>query len=76
MEKDLSYYMELPYHFEVQYDKKEGGYALYCPDLPGCMTCAETVEAGFAALEDTKRCWFEACLRDGTAIPEPHTLEG
>ena len=67
--------MSLPYRVEVQHDKEEGGYALHCPDLPGCMTCAGSVEDGFAALEDAKRCWFEACLADGVTIPEPLNLE-
>ena len=71
MAKDLEYYMSLPYRVEVIADQKDGGYALHCPDLYGCMTCAETVEEGFLLLEDAKRSWFSACLEDGIEIPEP-----
>jgi len=75
MSKDLNYYMSLPYRVEVVEDKKEGGYALHCPELPGCMTCADTIELGFRMIEDAKRAWFSACLEDGIAIPEPSRLE-
>lgn len=71
MSKDLNYYMGLPYRVEVVEDKEEGGYALHCPELSGCMTCADTIEQGFRMIEDAKREWFTACLEDGIAIPEP-----
>ena len=44
MDKNLDYYMSLPYRAEVLPDQEEGGYALRCPELPGCLTCAETLE--------------------------------
>lgn len=75
MNKSLEYYMDLPYRVEVIKDTEEGGYALHCPELSGCMTCADTVEEGFQMLEDAKRCWFTACLEDGIPIPEPARLE-
>ena len=69
--KDLNYYMGLNYRVEVIEDKEEGGYALHCPELPGCMTCADTLENGYAMLKDAKKSWFTACLEDGVPIPEP-----
>lgn len=75
MDKNLEYYMSLPYRVEVVEDKAEGGFTLHCPELPGCMTCADTVEQGFQLLEDAKKCWFTACLEDNIAIPEPAKLE-
>jgi len=75
MEKDLAYYMSLPYRVEVIPDKEDGGYALSCPELPGCLTSADTIDNGIELLEDAKRCWFTACLEDGIAIPEPAKLE-
>ena len=71
MSKDLEYYMSLDYRIEVIHDEEEGGYALYCPELPGCITCAETLEEGYVMLEDAKECWLLACSEDGISIPEP-----
>ena len=75
MNKDLNYYMSLPYRVEVVEDKEEGGFALRCPELPGCMTCADTVEEGFGLLEEAKRDWITACLEDALPIPEPSRAE-
>lgn len=75
MIKDLHYYMGLPYRIEIIREQEEGGYVLHCPELPGCITCGETVQEGLEMLEDAKKCWFAACLEDGTAIPEPARLE-
>jgi predicted RNase H-like HicB family nuclease len=75
MNKDLDYYMGLNYRIEFIEDKKEGGFTLHCPDLKGCITCAETLDQGFAMIEDAKKCWFTACLEDGISIPEPISLD-
>jgi len=71
MKKDLNYYMNLNYKIEVIEDKEEGGYALSCPELKGCVTCADTIQHGFEMIEDAKKCWFTACLEDNIPIPEP-----
>jgi len=75
MINDLDYYMSLNYRIEVIEDKEEGGFTLRCPDLPGCITCADTIELGFEMIEDAKKCWFEACLEDGMPIPEPAKID-
>ena len=59
MDKNLEYYMSLPYRVEVLPDQEEGGYALRCPELPGCVTCAENLEDGFRMLEDAKQAHAE-----------------
>ena len=73
--KNIDYYMGLNYKVEVIEDKEEGGYALRCPELRGCITYAETLTQGFEMIEDAKKCWFTACIEDGVAIPEPSNSE-
>lgn len=73
--KDLNYYMGLDYKIEIIPDNEEGGYALRCPELSGCVTCAENIQEGIKMLEDAKKCWFTACLEDGIKIPEPKNTE-
>ena len=75
MEKDLNYYMHLPYRVEVLPDEGEGGYAFRIPELPGCLTASDTLEEGFRLLEDAKRCWISSCLEQGTPVPEPSNLD-
>jgi predicted RNase H-like HicB family nuclease len=73
--KDLDYYMAINYRIEILKCEEGEGYVLHCPELPGCITCAETLEHGFKMIEDAKKCWFTACLEDGMPIPEPADTE-
>lgn len=71
MNKTLEYYLELPYKLEIVPDKIEGGYGARYPELPGCITCADTIEGVIANAVDAKRSWLEAALADGVEIAEP-----
>ncbi|HJB19373.1 MAG TPA: type II toxin-antitoxin system HicB family antitoxin [Candidatus Bariatricus faecipullorum] len=42
--KTLNDYMAMSYRMEIIEDKEEGGFVVSYPDLPGCVTCGETVE--------------------------------
>jgi len=75
MNKNIDYYMNLNYKVEVFKDKEDGSYALRCPELRGCITCADNIEKGFEMIEDAKKAWFEACIEDNIPIPEPDNLE-
>lgn len=69
--KDLNYYLSLPYRLEIVPDPDEGGYAARYPELPGCITCADTMDELVANAEDAKRVWLEAAQEEGLAIAEP-----
>ncbi len=71
MQKTLEYYMSLPYRLEIVPDVVEGGYAARYPQLPGCITSADTLEDVIASVEDAKAAWLTAALEDGLDIAEP-----
>ena len=71
MMKKLDDYMAMPYRMEIVEDKEEGGFVVSYPDLPGCITCGETVESAVTNALDAKKAWFEASLE----IHEPDSLE-
>ena len=73
--KTVDYYMELPYRMEIIPDKEEGGFVATLPDLPGCITVGETIEAVIQNIVDAKRAWLEAELEIGATIPEPEDLK-
>ena len=75
MNKDLDYYMRLNYKIEIIKDEEEKSYVIRCPELTGCITCAESIELGLEMIDDAKKCWFTACMEDGIAIPEPSILK-
>lgn len=73
--KTIEEYLRLPYRLELIPDIDEGGFVASYPELPGCLTCGETVESAIANANDAKRAWLKAALADGVEIAEPDSLE-
>ncbi len=71
MNKTIDYYMGLPYKREIVEDPYEGGFVISFPELPGCITTAETCDRIWEDSEDAKRTWLEAAIEDNVVIPEP-----
>ena len=68
-------YFAMNYRMEIVGDKDEGGFVVSFPELPGCITCGETVESAVANALDAKKAWLEAAVEDGIEIHEPDSLE-
>lgn len=75
MMKTLNDYMKLPYKLEIIPDTEEGGFIASYPDLPGCISCGDTVESAAANALDAKKAWLEAAIEDGIDIREPDSSE-
>lgn len=69
--RSLDEYLKLPYKMEIVEDKEEGGFVVSFPDLPGCLTCGDSMEGALKNAEDAKKVWIEAAMEDGVEIPEP-----
>ena len=69
--KTIEEYMRLKYRMELIPDESEGGYTVRYPDLPGCLSCADTPEDAVRNAEDARREWFAAAMEEGIEIPEP-----
>ena len=74
-ERDLEYYMHLPYRVEVYFDSDGECWGAEIPELPGFVAAAETWEELHASIADAKRAWFDAALEEGLRIPEPARRE-
>lgn len=74
--KTLNDYMAMNYRMEIVEDEEEGGYVVSFPELPGCITCGETIEAAVANAKDAKKEWLAAAIEDGIEIHDPEDLEG
>ena len=48
-----------------------GGYLIEFPDLPGCMSDGESVDEAYVNGLDAAKCWIEAAIEAGQAVPEP-----
>ena len=71
MNKNLKYYMSLPYKLEIVPDTEEGGFGASYPELPGCITCAETLEKVISNAIEAKKSWLKAALKEGINIEIP-----
>lgn len=71
--KDLAYYLELPYVIELIPDE-DGYWFARIPLLEGCMTNGESREDALMMLDDAKRLWLETALEVGKSIPEPEPI--
>lgn len=68
-QKDLDYYLSLPYTFQVR--KTETGYWANVKEIDGCHTPADTIEEAYKDLEMILKDHIEIRLESGTPIPEP-----
>ena len=73
--KTLNDYLAMSYRMEIVEDKDEGGFVVSYPELPGCITCGETIERAVENAADAKKAWLEAALEEGIEIHEPGSLE-
>ena len=73
--KTLNEYMALPYRLEIVEDQEEGGFVVSYPDLPGCITCGDTIEDAMNNAKDAMKSWIEAALEEGMVINEPDSIE-
>lgn len=73
--KTLNEYMSMSYKMEIIEDQDEGGFVISYPDLPGCITCGETIKSAMQNAKDAKREWIRAALEEGIEIYEPDSLE-
>ena len=69
--KSVDYYMKLSYKMEINSDTSEQGYVISFPELPGCITCGETLASALANAENCKREWLTAALEMKISIPIP-----
>ena len=69
--KSIDYYMSLPYRIEIIPDESDGGFTAWYPELPGCITTADTMDKILLNAVDAKKAWLEAAIADGVEIKEP-----
>ena len=67
----------LAYPFTLrQLTPEEGdGFLIEFPDLPGCLSDGDTIDATLANGEDAINCWLAAAKEAGRPVPAPGELE-
>lgn len=67
----LAEIMSRNYSFVAAADLDDGGWVIKYPDLPGCITTADSYEEIATQAKGALEAWVEATLRNGDPIPEP-----
>lgn len=63
--------MKDTYIFPAVFEQDENGIAIVFPDLPGCLPCAETLEAAAKNAKEAMMLHLYGMEEDGDDIPEP-----
>jgi predicted HicB family RNase H-like nuclease len=77
MNKDLKFYLNLPYKTVLEYEPDDKTWIAYCPDL-GRGTCYAIGESKLEALElleKSKKAILDYALAEGKEIPEPALID-
>jgi len=71
--KDLSYYMSLPYTIQIRYIQDEGDSYYYAKvlELDGCQSHGATVDEAYQNIREAMEGYLEVKLEHGDPIPEP-----
>ena len=74
MNKNIEYYLELPYTFELNYDPDHAWF-VRVKELPGCTSQGETPDEALTMIKDAMQLWIEDALEEGNTVPEPRPDE-
>ena len=55
--------------------QEEGGYTVYVPILPGCVSQGETVEEAMANIKEAIKVYLESLKERGIALPQVEERE-
>jgi predicted RNase H-like HicB family nuclease len=74
-EKNVKYYMGLPYSITIQEMHDESGDYFYARvlELDGCQSHGETYNEAYVNIREAMEGWLEVKLEYGDKIPEPFT---
>lgn len=71
--KTIEYYLSLNYKVTIYQDSD--AFVAEIPDLPGCITQADSMQQAISYINEAKILWLETAIEKGIAIPEPKQLD-
>jgi predicted RNase H-like HicB family nuclease len=63
------------YPIAIETGTESAAFGVVVPDLPGCFSAGDTLEAAMAGAEEAVAAWIDAALDAGEAIPAPSSLD-
>lgn len=71
MNKDINYYMNLPWTFLFRWSDEDNCYVASIAELKGCMSDGETITEAAEMIKDALHSHLIACVEANIFIPEP-----
>lgn len=71
MNKDINYYMSLPWTFIFRWSDEDNCYIASVAELKGCMSDGETIIEAAEMIKDALYSYIDCCLTHNDPIPEP-----
>jgi antitoxin HicB len=72
-ESKIQHYLHLRYPMEIVED--DDGVVATVPDLPGCTSFGDSIDAAVRGLTETKELWIKGRVDSGLPVPEPSQIE-
>jgi len=69
--KDLNYYLNLPWTFSFEWSNEDKCYVASVAELKGCLSDGETIEEATNMIKEALECHIESMLKSDCDIPEP-----
>jgi predicted RNase H-like HicB family nuclease len=63
------------YPIAIEPGTETTAFGVVVPDLPGCFSAGDTLDAAIAGAEEAAAAWIDATLDAGGAIPVPSSLD-
>jgi predicted RNase H-like HicB family nuclease len=63
------------YPIAIEPGSASTAFGVVVPDLPGCFSAGDTLDAALAGAEEAAAAWIDAALDAGEAIPPPGSVD-
>jgi predicted RNase H-like HicB family nuclease len=50
----------MEWHVILEFDPENGGWGIWCPELPGCTSCGDTQEEALANIREAIELYLES----------------
>ena len=57
-------------HYTVILEPDGDGFHAFCPALPGCHTCGDTLEEAMRNIREAAKAYCQSLRKDGEALPQ------
>lgn len=65
----------MKYYYYAIFEEDEGRYSIFFPDLPGCFSCADSIEEALVMAKDALEGYLIICEEDNDELKNPSSYK-